>query len=118
MLSSFALFFVSFIAFPLPQPLHRLAAALSESPVATAVALLNAAFYLVTSSILIFLFWKTEYRVQTLKGEGDEGLGGVGEGRVGDDEAEGGEGWVEAFAEHEHDQKECLTCGLVHFRSH
>ena len=115
MLASFIAFFFSFIAAPLPSPLQSFASSLSSSPVFTAAAVLNGGFYLITSSILIFLFWKTEYRVQTLRGEG--GRGGVGEGRIGDDEAEGGE-WVDEMTEHEHDQQECLTCGLVHFRSH
>ena len=116
MLSSFIAFFFSFIACPLPLPLHSfITSSLSPSLLATTAAALNGAFYLIASSILIFLFWKTEYRVQTLRGEG--GRGGVGEGRVGDDEAEGGE-WVDEVQDHEHDNRECLTCGLVHFRSH
>ena len=119
MLSSFIAFFFSFISCPLPAnfPLHRLLLSLSTSPYATAAALLNALLYLVSSSVLIFLFWKTEYRVQTLRGEG--GRGGVGEGKVGDGQVDGGE-WREdeAWDEGEHQQHECLTCGLVHFRSH
>ena len=119
MLSSFIVFFFSFISCPLPAsfPLQRLILWLSTSSLATAAALLNALLYLVSSSVLIFLFWKTEYRVQTLRGEG--GRGGVGEGRVGDGQVDGGE-WREDEAgdEGEHQQHECLTCGLVHFRSH
>ena len=119
MLASFLAFFFSFISCPLPAnfPLHHLLVHLSSSPLATGAALCNALLYLVSSSVLIFLFWKTEYRVQTLRGEG--GRGGVGEGKVGDGQVDGGE-WREDEAgdEGEHQQHECLTCGLVHFRSH
>ena len=119
MLSSFIAFFFSFISCPLPAsfPLHWLIQRLSTSRIATAAALFNAALYLVSSSVLIFLFWKTEYRVQTLRGEG--GRGGVGEGKVGDGQVDDGE-WREGEVgdEGEHQQHECLTCGLVHYRSH